>query len=112
MGFCMTVVFCLIGSVKPEVGHASYYTEKSSSCITASGDTYNEKEFTCAKRRGEFGTHCLVISEEGKAVLCRLNDRGPYKRGRITDLSRAAMESLGGIDDGVIKVRVYTFTPQ
>ena len=88
------------------VGMASYYTVASSGSVTASGEAMNDQEFTCALRNGKFGNYYLVVAASGKSVVCRLNDRGPYVRNRIADLSRAAMRQL---DDraGTLNVRIY-----
>lgn len=88
------------------VGVASYYTVSSSSPITASGEEMNDQSLTCALRNGKFGNYYLVVAENGNSVVCRLNDRGPYARHRVIDLSRAAMRKL---DEraGILKVRVY-----
>lgn len=86
-------------------GEASYYTVASSSKITASGEKLNDEALTCAMRTGKFGTYYKVVADNGKSVVVRLNDRGPYKKGRIIDLTRAAMERL--TDGGLVKVKVY-----
>lgn len=87
-------------------GVATYYTVASSSRITASGEPMRDSEFTCAMREGEFGTYYLVVAENGDSVVCRLNDRGPYIKGRVIDLSRAAMRKLAG-RRGMASVKVY-----
>ena len=87
-------------------GIASYYTVASSGGITASGEPLRDGEFTCAMRDGEFGTYYLIVADDGRSVACRLNDRGPYVRNRVVDLSRAAMRKLAG-SKGMAKVRIY-----
>lgn len=87
-------------------GLASYYTVSSSSPLTASGETLRDNGFTCAMTSGEFGAYYLVVAENGKSVVCRLNDRGPYVKNRVIDLSRAAMRKLDA-RAGTIKVQVY-----
>jgi len=94
-------------------GVASYYTVASSSTITASGETLRDDLLTCAMRDGVFGDYYLVVSETGKSVVCRLNDRGPYTRGRVIDLSEAAMEALSlSRNDGLLNVRVFHLGPE
>ena len=88
-------------------GWASYYTVASSSNLTASGEEMIDGKKTCAMRKGSFGERVLVVTESGRSVVCRINDRGPYVRGRVIDLSKAAMEKLGGVHRGVIRVKVY-----
>ena len=88
-------------------GVASYYTIESSSHLTASGDLMDDELYTCAMRSGEFGGYYLVVAENGRSVVCRLNDRGPYIRGRVIDLSEAAMSQLQDTRRGIVCVQVY-----
>ena len=89
-------------------GTASYYTRQSGT-VTASGEPFDENAFTCAMREGAFCTLHLVVSEDGRSVLCRLNDRGPYAPDRIIDLSKGAMERLGATERGLVQVQVFRF---
>ncbi len=88
------------------VGEASYYTVASSSSTTASGETFRNDGYTCAMQTGEFGDYFLVVAESGKSVICRLNDRGPFVKGRVIDLSQAAMRELSP-GRGTANVSVY-----
>jgi rare lipoprotein A len=87
-------------------GVASYYTVGSSSHVTASGERFRDDMLTCAMRDGEFGGYYLIAADNGKSVICRLNDRGPYVKGRVIDLSKAAMRALDA-NAGMVKVRVF-----
>jgi rare lipoprotein A len=87
-------------------GVASYYTVASSGTRTASGEPMSDEVLACAMRVGDFGAQYLVVGENGRSVVCRLNDRGPYKRGRVIDLSKAAMKELTG-GGGKLRVKVY-----
>lgn len=87
-------------------GVASYYTVASSSTLTASGETMRDDALTCAMLFGEFGTYYLVVAENGRSVVVKLNDRGPYVKGRVIDLSRAAMRRLHPTT-GTIHVKIY-----
>ena len=87
-------------------GEASYYTVASTTPMTASGDAMDDTMCTCAMRVGEFGGHYLVVAENGNSVVCKLNDRGPFIKGRVIDLSRAAMRKLHP-KAGTLKVTVY-----
>ena len=87
-------------------GVASYYTARSSSEITASGETMCDHSFSFAMRDGEFGDYYLIVAENGNSVVCRLNDRGPYIKGRVVDLSKAAMRELHP-SAGLLSVKVY-----
>jgi rare lipoprotein A len=99
-----------------ETGTASYYTRASclregTSGICANGEVLNDNDYTAASWFYRFGTVLLVTNlSNGKQVRARVTDRGPAKRlvkkGRIIDLSYAAMSELGGISQGIIKVRV------
>jgi rare lipoprotein A len=93
-------------------GKASYYSVDSSSNRTASGELFRDDEFTCAMNTGEFGDRVLVVSDSGRSVVCRINDRGPFVKHRVIDLSKAAMHKLDpGLRRGVINVRVYPLGP-
>ncbi|MDX9975190.1 MAG: septal ring lytic transglycosylase RlpA family protein [FCB group bacterium] len=87
-------------------GVASYYTVAETSTITASGEQFRNEAYTCAMNQGEFGKYYIVVAENGKSVVCRLNDRGPFVKGRVIDLSRAAMRKLHPTA-GTIRVKVY-----
>lgn len=87
-------------------GQASYSTVESNGLQTASGETFRDDAFTCAMRKGEFGTHYLVVADNGNSVVCRLNDRGPYIKGRVIDLSEAAIRQLHPTA-GTLNVKVY-----
>ena len=74
---------------------------------TANGERFNPRDMTAAHRTLPFGTRVRVTSlDTGRAVTVRINDRGPYIRGRNVDLSRAAAQSIGMIDRGVTKVKL------
>lgn len=96
-------------------GEASYYTVAENTPITASGEPMNDSLLTCAMREGEFGGYYLVVAENGKSVVCKLNDRGPFIDGRVIDLSRAAMRKLhptaGLIDVTVYKIEATELLP-
>lgn len=91
-------------------GVASFYTAESSGPVTASGEVMRDDLFTCAMRSGEFGTHYLVVADNGRSVVCRLNDRGPYVKGRVIDLSEAAVRALHPTA-GRLRVKVYKLGP-
>jgi peptidoglycan lytic transglycosylase len=84
-----------------QVGHASWYALHSR---TASGEQMNPEELTAAHRSLPFGTRVLVQNlSNGRSVVVRINDRGPFIGGRIIDLSKAAAESIGMVDAGTAK---------
>lgn len=81
---------------------ASYYSTESGS-RTANGERFTGNDMTAAHRSLPFGTK-LRVTYRGKSVVVRINDRGPYIRGRSLDLSRAAAARLGLVRAGVGKV--------
>ena len=92
----------LIGS-----GKASYYGNRHHNKLTASGERFDQHSLTAAHRTLPFGTKVRVINTgNGKSVVVRINDRGPFVRGRIIDLSKAAFESIASTRTGVIRVRL------
>jgi rare lipoprotein A len=96
----------LTGSA-PSVGLASYYAREHDGRRTASGETYDMDAMTAAHRTLPFGTRLRVTNlENGRQVVVRVNDRGPFRRGRIIDVSRAAARELGLIGPGVARVRL------
>ncbi|RMB62472.1 septal ring lytic transglycosylase RlpA family protein [Tessaracoccus antarcticus] len=81
---------------------ASYYWEGQ---MTANGERFNTNDLTAAHKTLKFGTRVKVTNPaNGKSVVVRINDRGPYVSGRCLDLSKAAMSAIGGISAGHIKV--------
>ncbi len=91
----------------PMGGLASWYGFKDNGKDTASGKNFNENELTAAHRSLPFGTKVLVTNlENGRSVIVRITDRGPYIEGRIIDLSTAAAKALGMIQPGVVPVQV------
>ncbi|NTJ44276.1 septal ring lytic transglycosylase RlpA family protein [Agrobacterium larrymoorei] len=83
-------------------GGASWYALTSK---TASGERMNPSKLTAAHRSLRFGTKVKVTnSRTGKAVVVRINDRGPFIKGRVLDLSKAAAREVGMISSGTAKV--------
>jgi rare lipoprotein A len=82
-------------------GSASYYAAKFHGRRTASGETFNNRAMTAAHRTLPFGTMVRVTNPAtGRSVVVRINDRGPFTKGRMIDVSRAAAEELGLIARG------------
>jgi rare lipoprotein A len=87
-------------------GEASYYSDKLAGRKTASGAPYDPRAFTAAHKTLPFGTVVRVLRANPPGhVYVTINDRGPFVRGRVLDLSRAAAESLQMMRAGVIPVR-------
>jgi rare lipoprotein A len=96
-----------VPSAGEEVGIASYYASKFEGRRTASGERYRAKELTAAHRTLPFGAVVRVTHlASGRSVEVRINDRGPFKKGRIVDLSRRAAEAIDLIRAGLARVRL------
>ncbi|MCB1429002.1 MAG: septal ring lytic transglycosylase RlpA family protein [Nitratireductor sp.] len=97
----------LVLSVSPasadaQCGKASWYALSSK---TASGEPMRADKLTAAHKKLPFGTRLKVVNKRnGKAVVVRINDRGPFVKGRILDLSKAAARELGFIGAGHTEV--------
>jgi len=95
------------GVVDVTEGLASYYGHQYHGRLTANGETYDENAMTAAHRTLAFGTMIRVTSKaNGKTVILRVNDRGPFVDGRIVDLSFQAAKDLDMVRAGVVKVRL------
>jgi rare lipoprotein A len=90
-------------SAKTFSGIASYY-DKDYSGPTARGDTYDPKKFTAAHRTLPFGTRVRVTAPNKRSVVVEINDRGPFIKSRVIDLSYAAATELRMIGHGLVKV--------
>lgn len=92
---------------KAQIGHASYYASCMSGRKTASGEVCSLDHYTAAHRTLPFGTMLRVtMLQNNKSVIVRINDRGPYGRGRIVDLSLAAAKKIGLVRPGIAKVKI------
>ena len=90
-----------------EVGWASWYGKDFHGRRTASGAVYDMYQLTAAHKTLPLGTSAMVTHlDNGKSVMVTINDRGPFVRGRIIDLSYAAAQALGMVEEGVAKVRL------
>jgi len=88
-------------------GKASWYGAKHHGKKTASGERFNQNALTGAHRTLAFGTQVKVTNTlNNKSVTVRINDRGPYSKGRSIDLSRAAAQKIDMISSGVAPVRL------
>jgi rare lipoprotein A len=88
-----------------ERGEAGYYGSAFAGRTTASGEPYDPHALTAAHRRLPMGTRVLVTNlDNHRQVIVRINDRGPYAKGRIIDLSKRAARRLHILHDGVAPV--------
>ncbi|MEE9903903.1 septal ring lytic transglycosylase RlpA family protein [Chlorobium sp.] len=93
-------------------GKASYYASQFHGRKTANGETFNMNELTAAHRTLPFGTWVRVTNmRNGKDVIVRINDRGPFIKGRVIDLSKQAAKELGMMKAGTANVRVEAIDP-
>ncbi len=85
-------------------GVASYYWQGQ---MTATGERFNKRDLTAAHKTLPFGTRVRVTCvDTGRSVVVRINDRGPFKPGRVIDLSERAAEDIGMTGRGLTKVRL------
>lgn len=90
-----------------EVGIASFYHDRFHGRTTANGERFDQRAYSAAHRSLPFGTQVRVTRvDNGRSVVVTINDRGPFKKGRVVDLSRQAARQLGMIDQGLAKVKV------
>lgn len=95
-----------------QFGHASWY-EASHQAQTADGEYYDSNALAAAHRSLPFNTKVRVTNlDNGKSVVLRINDRGPYVVGRVIDVTVRAAKALGMQDDGIAPVLVETVPGQ
>ena len=88
-------------------GIASWYGGKFHGRLTANGERYNKNGISAAHKTLPFGTEVRVKNlNNGKSVVVRINDRGPFIKGRIIDLSKGAAKKIDMIHDGVVPVEL------
>jgi rare lipoprotein A len=98
---------------KVQVGNGSWYGKKFQGRPTASGEKYNMYAYTAAHKTLPFNTIVEVTNlSNNRKVIVRINDRGPYTKGRIIDLSYLAAKKLGYLNKGVTKLKVRVLYKQ
>lgn len=107
---CLTLFLFASAVVKAEQMVASWYGPGFEGATTASGEPFDPSDYTAAHKTYEFGTR-LIVTYEGRSVVVRVNDRGPYVAGRDLDLSQGAAEYIGLTSVGVATVNVETAAP-
>ncbi len=115
-GLSLVLIACGATSSQPrpprpsgasEIGQASYYADRYQGQLTANGERYDRRSLTAAHKRLAFDTRVRVTNlDNGRSVVVRINDRGPFVRGRIIDLSRAAFSEIAQTRLGIVDVRV------
>lgn len=101
------LILSLSAWAQTQTGKASYYSKKWTGRRTASGERVHHDSLTCAHKTYPFGTLLRVTNQRnGLQVVVRVNDRGPFGRGRIVDLSWGAAKAIGMLAAGVASVTV------
>ena len=96
--------FASQASANSTTGTASYYK---SGKITANGEPFKPHGMTAAHRKLKFGTRVRVTNlANGRKVIVRINDRGPFIDGRIIDLSLGAARKIGMLHRGVVRIKM------
>ena len=91
-----------------QTGMASWYGGKFHGRKTANGETYNKHAMTAAHKRLPLGTCVKVVNQKNRrSVVVRINDRGPFAKGRIIDLSYAAAQKLDVVSSGTAPVKIF-----
>lgn len=89
-----------------EVGYASFYAEDFHGKKTASGELFNMTDYSAAHRTLPFGTYLRVINlKNNYNIIVRVNDRGPYAKNRIIDLTEGAARRIGSYNRGIVRVK-------
>ena len=91
----MSLIITSVALAFTETGLASVYSSRFQGSKTANGEIFNHDEFTAAHRSLPFGAMVRITrTDDGKSVIVRINDRGPFVSAHVTDLSRAAALKL------------------
>ncbi len=103
----------LPGAYGPSEGVASWYGAQFQGRKTANGEVFDKEELTCAHRSLPFGTFLLVRNlDNGSSVVVRVNDRGPFVKDRVLDLSEAAARLVGMVATGTARVSLLALPPE
>jgi len=107
---CLLLLACGLGKsslAMAERGYASFYHDKFHGRTTACGQRFDQSRLTAAHRRLPCGTRVRVTRPDtGQSVVVTINDRGPFVRGRVIDLSKSAARQLEMLRRGVVPVQV------
>lgn len=96
-----------------QTGRASWYGKGFHGRRTANGERFNMNEFTAAHRTLPLASYVRVTNQaNGKSVVVKINDRGPFSRGRILDLSYAAAKVIGLVRAGTARVKIQGLSPE
>jgi rare lipoprotein A len=96
-----------------QFGYASWYGKKFHGRTTASGEKFNMYRKSAAHKTLPFGTYVNVLNlSNRKQIILRINDRGPFVKGRIIDLSYAAAQAIGLVGPGIARVKIVALGKQ
>lgn len=112
MATCVLISGSIVGDAAASTynGYASWYGPGFQGRTTASGERFNQNALTAAHRSLPFGTRVRVTNRNnGRSVVLRINDRGPYHGHRIIDLSRGAASAIGMLKAGTAPVTLEVF---
>ncbi len=98
----LNLIFPSSSYAHSQTGGISYYYQGSH---TSSGERFNKHGYTCAHRRLPFGSR-VTVTYRGRSVICRVNDRGPWIKGRILDVSLGVAKKLAMTGVGVIHATI------
>lgn len=105
--FTLYSSFFIIPAKAQQRGKATFYSKRATGARTSDGSRLHHDSLTCAHRTHPFGTKLKVTNlKNGKSVIVKVNDRGPYSRGRIIDLSYRAAKELEMVSSGVAMVEI------
>lgn len=105
ISFCLVLFSC--AKYVKETGKASYYAGNFIGRKTANGETFRKRKLTAASKTLPFGTRVKVTNlNNGRSVKVRINDRGPFVKGRIIDLSWKAAKRIDMLNAGVVTVQL------
>ncbi|WP_428631439.1 septal ring lytic transglycosylase RlpA family protein [Sphingopyxis sp.] len=97
----------IVDETEIDGGMASYYGNELAGNRTASGERFNPSQLTAAHRSLPFGSMVRVTNiSNGDSVVVRINDRGPFSRGRVIDVSQAAAREIGMHRSGTARVKL------
>lgn len=112
---CLLLAFAFVSCapVHYEKGTASYYADKFNGRKTASGAVFRNSKRTAAHKTLPFGTRVKVVNlKTGRSVRVRINDRGPFVKGRLIDLSKKSARKIGMLRAGVTEVELRYRLPK
>ncbi|NEV61462.1 septal ring lytic transglycosylase RlpA family protein [Thiorhodococcus minor] len=105
--FASTAMAAKTAPGQTQKGIASYYHDSLHGNKTASGQVYNKNRLSAAHKTLPLGSKVKVTdTNTGRSIVVKVNDRGPFVKGRIIDLSRAAARKLGIVKRGIARVEV------